>query len=209
MESSASVPRRTSARKVYEPNLTPECKAEQKKRVDECKKRPDDAKEQAALCTKWGYDLPDPAKDLDHYCLRAVWAQMVAQSRAAATESLEVPEATMHDAKLEKAVAAAYVKEGYKDNKILKVVLLGWAEDLEKDGFGRVNGRDMQATVVNKHPDGKCELHYELWLQHGSGKSFSGALEARGAGSEQNTEIPCEKAEAAGGKSASGKKKSK
>jgi hypothetical protein len=51
---------------------------------------------------------------------------------------------------------------------------------------------------VNKHPDGKCELHDEQWLQHGNGRSFSGPLTARGAGSLEEVEIPCAKAEAAG-----------
>jgi hypothetical protein len=130
-------PAKDKCEEGFEPNLTPECKAEAQKRVDACKQRPDDAKEQAELCKKWGYDLPDPAKDLNVYCRRAVWAQMVAQSREAAKAALEVPTATMHDPKLEKAVAAAYVTEGYKENKILKVVLLGWAEDLERTRLAR------------------------------------------------------------------------
>jgi hypothetical protein len=75
----------------------------------------------------------------------AVWAQMIDQSEQAKREAIEVPTATMKDPKLEKAVAVAYVKEGYGENKLLKVVLQGWADDPEKDAFGRVTGRDLHA----------------------------------------------------------------
>jgi len=94
----------------------------------------------------------------------------------------EVPKATMKNAALEKAVSDAYKRDYEKENKVLKVVLFGWDEDLEKDDFGQVTGRDMAATLVVKLPDGTCQLHYELWMQHGHGRSFSGPLEARGAG---------------------------
>jgi hypothetical protein len=109
----------------------------------------------------------------------------------------EMPKATMKNAALEKAVADAYKREGYTDNKVLKVLLFGWAEDLEKDDFGNVTGRDMQATVAAKLPDGTCQLHYELWMQNGHGKSFSGPLEARGAGSLEELAISCDKIDAA------------
>jgi hypothetical protein len=105
----------------------------------------------------------------------------------------ELPKATMKNAALEKAVADAYKREGYTDNKVLKVLLFGWDDDLEKDAFGQVTGRDMQATVVAKLPDGTCQMHYELWLQLGNGRSFSGKLEARGAGSMEELAINCDK----------------
>jgi hypothetical protein len=38
---------------------------------------------------------------------------------------------------------------------------------------------------VTKLPDGSCELHYELWLQHGNGRS----------GSKETSAFPCAKAE--------------
>jgi hypothetical protein len=114
---------------------------------------------------------------------------------AAKTAAVELPKATKRDAKLEKAVAAAYERD-YPGNKILKVILGNWSDEYEKDVFGRVTGRDLDATVVNKHPDGKCELHGEYWLQHGNGRSFSGPLSARGAGSLNQTEILCSKVEA-------------
>lgn len=112
-------------------------------------------------------------------------------------ESVELPEAKQHNAKLEQAVIAAYIKGGYKENKVLKVILGDWSSDYEKDAFGRVTGRDLWATVVNKHPDGKCELFSELWLQYGNGRSFSGPLSERGAGSLETAEILCSKAEKA------------
>ena len=118
-------------------------------------------------------------------------ADKVRQEKVAQTE---LPKATRKDAALEKAVAAAYDRD-YPGNKVIKVILGNWSTDYEKDAFGRVTGRDLDATVVNKHPDGKCELHYELWMQQGKGKSFSGPLSARGAGSMQKSEILCSKVE--------------
>jgi hypothetical protein len=50
---------------------------------------------------------------------------------------------------------------------------------------------------VNKHADGKCELHGELWMQRGNGNSFSGPLSARGAGSLHQDEILCSRVEGA------------
>lgn len=114
------------------------------------------------------------------------------QKRAEATAKVELPKATQHNASLEKAVAAAYAKD-YPEGKVIKVILGPWSEDLEKDAFGRVIGHDLQATVVNKQPDGKCQLHDELWMQRGHGKSFSGPFTSRGAGSQSKTEILCSK----------------
>jgi hypothetical protein len=198
--------------------LSPECEAELKRRVDVCLKDPEVLK-----------ITNDPQyaahRDPPGYCHEVVWRLMFnqqekfaeEQKRAkevaaakAALEATEVPKAEMHDAKLEKAVAAAYDRD-YPGNKVLRVILDGWSDDLEKDAFGRVTGRDLLATVVNKHPDGKCELHSELWLQHGSGRSFSGPLSARGAGSMKTTEILCSKVEGASsapaGKAAKKKRK--
>src|SRR6185312_14258917 len=100
------------------------------------------------------------------------------------------------DAKLEKLVTAAYHKD-YPEGTILKVILGDWSDDYEKDAFGNVTGRDLDATVANKQADGKCYLHNEFWLQYGNGRSFSGPLSARGAGSANDTEILCSKLETA------------
>ncbi|HEX4460313.1 MAG TPA: hypothetical protein VIA18_20185 [Polyangia bacterium] len=108
-------------------------------------------------------------------------------------EATAVPKADQRNPALEKAVAKAYAKD-YPSGKIIKVVLGRWADDYEKDAFGRITGRDLYATVVNKQPDGTCQLHGELWLQHGKGKSFSGPLSARGSGSAEDSPILCSKA---------------
>ena len=118
---------------------------------------------------------------------------------AAKVAAQELPKATKHDAKLEKMVSDAYHKD-YPEGKVLKVILGEWSDDYEKDAFNRVTGRDLSAIVVNKQPDGKCSLHDELWMQNGNGRSFSGPLSARGAGSASDTEILCSKVE--GGASA-------
>jgi hypothetical protein len=128
------------------------------------------------------------------------------QKRQGETAKVELPKATQHNAGLEKAVAAAYAKD-YPEGKVLKVILGSWADDMEKDSFGRVTGRDLNATVVNKQPDGKCQLHDELWMQHGNGRSFSGPLSARGAGSMTKTEILCSKVEAGASEAAPKKKR--
>lgn len=60
------------------------------------------------------------------------------------------------------------------DNKVLKIILGDWSDDYEKDAFGQITGRDLDAFVVNKQPDGKCFIHDEYWLQNGNGRSFSG-----------------------------------
>jgi hypothetical protein len=131
-------------------------------------------------------------------------AKQAEEKAAAAKAELEIteaPEECHKNAALVKAVATAFDKE-YDGYKAIKVYLDRWVdEDLEKDSFGRVTGRDLSATVFFKD-QGKCMLHYELWLQHGSGKSFSGPLSARGGGSMHEREILCSKVEAAaGGKS--------
>jgi len=115
---------------------------------------------------------------------------------AAEVAARELPKAKKHDAGLEKLVSNAYRKD-YPDGKILKVILFDWSDEYEKDAFDRVTGRDLDATVVNKQPDGRCFMHNEYWLQYGNGRSFSGPLSARGAGSASDTEILCSKVEPA------------
>ena len=116
--------------------------------------------------------------------------------RAAEVAARELPKATKHDAKLEKLVSAAYHKD-YPEGTILKVILFDWSDDYEKDDFGRITGRDLDASVVNKQADGKCYIHNEYWMQLGNGRSFSGPLSARGAGSASDNEILCSKVEGA------------
>jgi hypothetical protein len=145
--------------------------------------------------------------EVQHHLEKFVEQQKRAEKNKADLEAVEVPKAETHDAKLEKMVQTSYEKN-YPGNKVLKVVLGSWSDDYEKDAFGRVTGRDIDATVVNKQADGKCQLHDELWMQRGSGKSFSGPLTPRGAGSMKQTEMLCTKAEAAAG-AASGKKTKK
>ena len=128
------------------------------------------------------------------------------QAQIAATEP---PTAKMKNAALEKAVKKAYEVDWGEDgkNKVLKVWLHGWDDEFEKDAFGRVTGRDMHATVAVRKPDGTCHLHYELWVQMGNGRSFSGPLKARGAGSKEENQILCEKLEPAKASKAPPKKK--
>jgi hypothetical protein len=115
------------------------------------------------------------------------------KARQEKIEKTEVPTGVKKDPALEKAVAAAYHK-AYPSNRVIKVIL--FQDDyLEKDLLGRIIGKNLGATVVNKHPDGKCELHYQLWLQYGNGAKFSGPFSSRVAASEDQ-EILCSKAEA-------------
>lgn len=189
--------------------LSPQCKAELDKRMQTCLKDPGMS----------GYlnDRSITKGDPNHVCYQHAFGGMGDQitnaeakkkqeaeaakakeaeqaKRAAEVAARELPKTTKHDAKLEKAVADAYHRD-YPEGKVLKVILGSWSDDYEKDAFNRVTGRDLDATVVNKQPDGKCFLHGELWMQHGNGRSFSGPLSARGAGSASDQEISCTKAE--------------
>jgi hypothetical protein len=181
-------------------HLKPDCLAESTKRIDECKKRPDDAKPIKEICDKAGFGFedgvkqtrkgkiqPTPEEALDAYCRSAVWFQMSEQVKIA---SVTMPVAAMHDAAIEKAIWAAYAK-AYPDTKIVKVVITSTEFQDETDAFGAVIGRNVPASVVNKHKDGTCEVFDELWLQKGSGKRFSGPFEERGAGSLSRAEIEC------------------
>ncbi len=172
-----------------------ECKAEVQKRIEVCKKKPLNDQKAIDDCN-YQRKLPDPAKEPDKYCTSVVWDEMLNQVRWTPPDpSVEVPKATMHDAKLEAMIKAAYVEDYHGVNKVLKVVLQGWEDDYEKDDFDRIIGRDMNATVVNKQPDGTCSLHSEMFMQHGNGRSFSGPFELRGAGTAHDVDILCEKVE--------------
>jgi hypothetical protein len=195
----------------WKDSATPECKTELDRRTKSCtddpKQKKDydawvksykDAKSTAKLQSFEESCASDAKRDLessmDQYesvCKK----QRDDAATKAKLDSTEVPKATMHDAKLEAMVKKAYEDDYHGVNKVLKVVLEGWADDYETDAFGQVTGRDMNATVVNKQPDGKCSLHSELFLQHGHGRSFYGPFSLRGAGSASDTEIMCTKVE--------------
>jgi hypothetical protein len=190
---------------------SPECKAEMDRRVKACIDDPEhkkqfdawvksykDAKSDAKLPThaeacahEAKDDLESSMDEYDGLCKK----KKADDAAKAKLDSTEVPQAEMHDAKLEAMVKKAYVDDYHGVNKVLQVVLQGWDEEYEKDDFGHITGRDMHATVVNKQPDGKCSLHSELFLQHGNGRSFSGPFELRGAGSASDNEILCSKVE--------------
>jgi hypothetical protein len=185
---------------------SPECKAEIDKRAQNCMNDPREASNLAKSHEWYPNDKAKGDAEALKFCADVATKilkeqmedlakkQKEAEKDKAKLESTEMPTAKLHDPKLEKAVAAAYKKD-YPEGKVLKVILGEWSDDYEKDAFGRVTGRDLGATVVNKQPDGKCQLHDEYWMQHGNGKSFSGPLSSRGAGSLTKTEILCSKVE--------------
>lgn len=195
--------------------LSPQCKAEMDKEMPACKSdrwmqrkltdpeihkgNPDRVCHQEIFGKMWEQIINDDnhKKEAAEEAKRKEEANAKAAAAVAATE---LPKPGKRDAKLEKAVADAYHRD-YPEGKVLKVVLGSWSDDYEKDAFGRVTGRDLDATVVNQQPDGKCQLHNEYWMQHGNGRSFGGPLSARGAGSLNKQEILCSKvgADATGG----------
>jgi hypothetical protein len=184
---------------------SPECKAEISRRAQNCladpredqrtwQERGDKSKEahdarRLSFCTDVATDIMKRQMD------RLADDEKRAAEAKAKVEGVELPKADQHNAGLEKAVAAAYAKD-YPGGKIVTVILGRWSDDYEKDAFGRVTGRDLFATIAAKKPDGTCTIHGELWLQHGKGKSFSGPLSPRGAGSAEDHEILCDKLEA-------------
>lgn len=178
------------------------CSAEIARRAALCLKDPAQQKIYGDPSTRAHKDPPGYCKEVAENLIESDGDQLAAQRKAVKEASAaqgelakrEMPRGKLHDPKLERAVAAAY-RRAYPDNKVLQVVLFGWSEDLERDVLGHVTGRNLQATVVNRHPDGRCELHDELWLQAGHGHSFAGPLSARGAGSMQTQEILCAKVE--------------
>jgi len=186
--------------------VSPPCKAEIEKRAAQCVNDPEAQKiiknpaykisDGEAWCQYQAFwhmcNQLDPMMEKKEQQAKAAKAAAEAQ---AALEKVEVPKGSMKNAALEKAVALAFQKD--YSGKVLKVILDGWLDEFEKDAFGRVTGRDLAATVVVKKPDGKCQLHDELWVQQGKGRSFSGSLSARGAGSAKDTEILCSKVETA------------
>jgi hypothetical protein len=188
--------------------VSAECKAELDKRMQACLKDPDmrvylnqrSVTDPNGLCYQHAfggmYDQIRTVEEHKKHDEEVAKVKEAANAKLAAeTAAREVPKATKHDAKLEKAIADAYHRD-YPEGKVLKVILGNWADEMEKDAFNRITGRDLDATVVNKQPDGKCYLHGELWMQHGNGKSFSGPFSARGAGSLSKQEILCSKVEA-------------
>jgi hypothetical protein len=182
----------------------PECQKQVDQLLDKCMGDPDqkaelakhnfvDGKNTSPYSMDEGKKYP---KDAREYCEGEILQRIAKQLEQGDVEKVELPKGSMKNAALEKAVTTAFQKDyGDTKAKVLMVILDGWHPDLEKDDFGRVTGRDLSATVVKKMPDGKCVLHEELWLQHGNGKSFSGPLSARGAGSWKDTEILCTKVE--------------
>jgi hypothetical protein len=194
-------------------SMKPECKAEVDRRTKACiddpaKKKEYDAWVKSYKDAKSEAKLQSLAESCADDAKRDVESSMDAyrdgcqkkrddDARKAKLDATEVPKAELHDAKIEAAVKKAYENDYGNEAhpKVLKVVLEGWADDLETDAFGQVTGRDMAATVVVKQEDGKCSLHGELYMQRGHGNSFSGPFTSRGAGSASDTEIMCSKVE--------------
>lgn len=207
--------------KLKDGSVSPECKAVIEKLAEPCmkgsKSNYEDLKAKhpdmtmSDLCNTTAFsDMGDAfayAQQKEEFAKKQAADKAAAeQKRQEDVAKVELPKATQHNASLEKAVAAAYGKD-YPEGKVLKVILGKWQDDFEKDSFGRVTGRDLDATVVNKQPDGKCQLHNEYWMQHGNGRSFSGPLSARGAGSMTKSEILCSKVGAGASASAETPKK--
>jgi hypothetical protein len=188
-----------SAEAAKSEKVSPACVAEVDRRAKICLQDPEEKK-----------TIDDPKysahKDPLGYCESIVFHRMQAQLSTYAKEQKKakeeadekakiagqkVPKADMHDAKLEKLIADAY-KKNFPDNKILKVIITDKKWDFERDALNRITGRDINASVVNKHPDGACEIHSEMWVQQGNGKSYHGPFDERGAGSLEKVGILCE-----------------
>lgn len=180
--------------------LPAECITELDRRVELCFKDPEEQKifkdpkytasqDPTEFCREVVTDrVQDQMKEYD---IQQAKKKQAADEQAA-IDNTELPKPDQRNPTLEKAVKAAYSK-GYPENKVLYVALGNWSSDYEKDAFGRVTGRDLPADVVVRQPDGRCQLHTELYLQHGHGRSFGGPLSLRGGGSSNDKWIHCEK----------------
>lgn len=187
--------------RFYKEKVKPECAAEIEKRIQLCLKDP----EQEKIFKDPKYTA---SKDPEGYCggevVRRVQNQLEkyaetqkeakqAEADKAKVAAQRMPKADMHNAQIEKSIANTF-HQAFPDHKIIKVIITDKSWDYEKDAFGRVTGRDINASVVNKHPDGTCEIYSEMWVQQGNGKSYKGPFEERGAGSLEKAPILCENA---------------
>jgi hypothetical protein len=196
-------------RAVRSTKATPECQAELEKRGAVCLADPATVKllEEARTGTpNWRTKIlkEDPTNGPMTICLddvfqrvkrqheRAIQVKAEKAARDAEAAKVELPTAEKRDKKLEKQIAAAYKAE-YPDNTVLMVLLQSKGWDTERSDYGVVTNRNIQAIVVNKQPDGSCQLHNEMWMQEYIGGRFKGPLSQRGAGSQRLTPILCEK----------------
>ncbi len=113
------------------------------------------------------------------------------EKRKADADKATVPAAGKKDATIEAWVKAAFAK-AYPDAKILKVLLVSDDWSTERNDYGTVIGRNIQAVIVNQQKD-VCEVFSEEWYQEYIGGAFKGPLTERGAGSLQRYDITCSK----------------
>lgn len=163
------------------------CKADKSQR-DRQAKDPD-------WCTQRGYlEIRDLLQNDPERQRLAKEKEAAAAKAAALAEAakVELPKAEKRDKTVEKQIAAAY-KAAYPDNTVLMVLLQSKRWETERSDWGVITNRNFQAIVVNKQPDGTCQLHNEMWMQEYVGGRFKGPLSQRGAGSQRLTPILCEK----------------
>ena len=201
-----------NGKSVRSTNAAPECQAELDKRAALCLKDPgmvqnlEYYRTNRDAAANWRAKLlkADPDQGPTTICLGEAFDRLYAQRKRAAEQKaelekwmaeaakVELPKADKKDAALEKQIAAAY-KAAYPANTVLMVLLQQKSWSTERSDYGVITNRNYQAIVVNKHPDGTCQLHNELWMQEYIGGRFKGPLMQRGAGSQELKPILCEK----------------
>jgi hypothetical protein len=175
-------------------NASPGCKAEVHKRGELCKKDAviqNNAKARNTSETAFHFScLEEAYSRIKRQRDKAAADKKFADERKAAAEKAELPKAAKRDPALEKSISATYMKE-FPKAKILKVILIAdWST--ERNNYGTVIARNIQAAVVNRQGD-VCEIYNELWQQEFIKGKFSGPMLERGAGSLERTEIVCSK----------------
>jgi len=160
------------------------CKTETRERIAACTADP----KQKPIFDKKKDDYP---KGFDDYCAQTAFTRI--QRQVTVKDDVELPKPGKKDAALEKLIGAAYAK-AYPDNKVLKVIIVSDDWSTERNDYGTVIGRNIQAFVANQQEGNYCQLHSEAWYQEYIGGKFSGPITQRGAGSQQLTGILCSKA---------------
>jgi hypothetical protein len=196
--------------KVYEPdNASGDCKAEVAKRVDVCLKDPaiaprlkptNEDNKYNAILKKGGADGPrlicadEAFNRIGLQRKKALADKAAAEERKANAEKAELPKAAKKDASLEKAITTTF-KKAFPDAKVIRVIIIDKDWATERNNFGTIIGRNIQAAVIEQQKGEElCEIYNELWFEEYIGGHFKSSVDERGAGSLQRTPIVCSKA---------------
>jgi hypothetical protein len=122
-----------------------------------------------------------------------VYEKQFAEKRKADAEKAELPKAAKKDAAFEKAVTATF-KKAFPDARFIKVIIVSSDWIVDRNNFGTITGRHLQAAVIDQQKgDDLCEIYSEAWEQEFINGRFQSSVSEGGAGSLERTPIVCSK----------------